>query len=61
MAAQRIDHVGIVVGGIDAVVARLRARGTELVGKVERHENVHRLCCVRDPGGTIAELAERIG
>jgi catechol 2,3-dioxygenase-like lactoylglutathione lyase family enzyme len=42
------------------VVARLRARGEELVGEVERYEDSYRLCYVRGPEGTIIELAEQI-
>jgi hypothetical protein len=44
-----------------AVVAGLRARGAELVGAVERCEDIYRLCPVRWPEGIIVELAERIG
>jgi catechol 2,3-dioxygenase-like lactoylglutathione lyase family enzyme len=46
---------------IDAVVASLRARGTELVGDVERYEDSYRLCYVRGPEGMIVELVEQIG
>jgi catechol 2,3-dioxygenase-like lactoylglutathione lyase family enzyme len=46
---------------IDAVVARLRARGAELVGDVERYEDRYRLCYVRGPEGIIVELAQQIG
>jgi catechol 2,3-dioxygenase-like lactoylglutathione lyase family enzyme len=44
-----------------ATLARLRARGAELVGQVERYEDIYRLCYVRGPEGIIVELAERIG
>ena len=56
-----IRHVAFAVDDIDAVVAGLRARGTELVGEVERYEDRYRLCYVRGPEGIIVELAERIG
>jgi catechol 2,3-dioxygenase-like lactoylglutathione lyase family enzyme len=49
------------VQDIDAVVARLRARGGELVGELERYEDSYRLCYVRGPEGIIIELAEQIG
>jgi hypothetical protein len=39
----------------------LQARGAELVGEVERYENIYRLCYIRGPEGIIVELAERIG
>ena len=56
-----IRHVAFAVEDIDAVVAGLRARGTELVGELERYEDSYRLCYVRGPEGIIIELAERIG
>ena len=59
--APGIRHVAFAVTEIDAVVARLRARGAELVGELERYEDRYRLCYVRGPAGIIVELAERIG
>jgi len=56
-----IRHIAFGVEDIDAVVARLRAHGTELVGELERYEDSYRLCYVRGPEGIIIELAERIG
>jgi catechol 2,3-dioxygenase-like lactoylglutathione lyase family enzyme len=56
-----IRHVAFAVDDIDDVVARLQARGAELVGEVERYENIYRLCYIRGPEGIIVELAERIG
>jgi catechol 2,3-dioxygenase-like lactoylglutathione lyase family enzyme len=56
-----IRHVAFAVEDIDAVVARLRARGAELVGELERYEDSYRLCYVRGPEGIIVELAEQIG
>ena len=56
-----IRHLTFEVDDIDAVVASLRARGAELVGEVERYEDIYRLCYVRGPEGIIVELAEQIG
>jgi catechol 2,3-dioxygenase-like lactoylglutathione lyase family enzyme len=56
-----IRHVAFAVEDIDDVVARLQARGAELVGGLENHEDVYRLCYLRGPAGIIVELAERIG
>lgn len=56
-----IRHVTFAVDDIDAVVASLRTHGGELVGEVERYEDIYRLCYVRGPEGIIVELAERIG
>jgi catechol 2,3-dioxygenase-like lactoylglutathione lyase family enzyme len=56
-----IRHVLFAVEDIDAVVAGLRARGSELVGELVRYEDSYRLCYVRGPEGIIVELAEKIG
>jgi len=56
-----IRHLAFAVDDIDDAVARLQARGAELVGEVERYEDIYRLCYVRGPEGIIVELAERIG
>ncbi|HWM54130.1 MAG TPA: VOC family protein [Solirubrobacterales bacterium] len=55
-----IRHLAFVVEDIDAVVAGLRARGTELVGELVRYGDSYRLCYVRGPEGIIVELAEPI-
>jgi catechol 2,3-dioxygenase-like lactoylglutathione lyase family enzyme len=59
--AAGIRHVTFAVEDIDAVLARLRARGTELVGELGRYEDRYRLCYIRGPEGIIVELAEQIG
>lgn len=56
-----IRHVAFLVEDIDAVVAGLRSRGTELVGELVRYEDSYRLCYVRGPEGIIVELAEKLG
>ncbi|HWE50443.1 MAG TPA: VOC family protein [Bryobacteraceae bacterium] len=56
-----IRHLAFAVQDIDAVVARLRARGAELIGELARYRDSYRLCYVRGPEGIIIELAERIG
>jgi catechol 2,3-dioxygenase-like lactoylglutathione lyase family enzyme len=55
-----IRHLTFAVDDIDAVVARLRTRGAEFVGEVERYGDSYRLCYVRGPEGIIVELAEQI-
>jgi catechol 2,3-dioxygenase-like lactoylglutathione lyase family enzyme len=59
--APGLRHVTFAVEDIDAVVARLRARGAELVGELERYKDSYRLCYIRGPEGIIIELAEEIG
>ena len=55
-----IRHVSFAVQDIHATVAGLRARGSELVGELERYENSYLLCYVRGPEGIIVELAQQI-
>ena len=59
--AAGIRHIAFLVEDIDDVVARLRARGAELVGELGRYRDIYRLCYIRGPAGIIVELAERIG
>ena len=59
--APGLRHLAFAVEDIDAVLARLRACGGELVGELVRYEDTFRLCYVRGPEGIIVELAERIG
>jgi len=56
-----LRHISFLVEDIDAVLARLRASGAELVGEVESYRDIYRLCYVRGPEGIIVELAEQIG
>lgn len=59
--APGIRHITFAVDDVDATVARLQARGAELVGELGRYEDSYRLCYVRGPAGIIVELAERVG
>jgi len=59
--AAGIRHIAFAVEDIDAVLARLRARGAELIGELGRYRDSYRLCYVRGPEGIIVELAEQIG
>ena len=55
-----IRRVMFAVDDVDDVVARLRGHGAELVGTVERYEDVYRLCYVRGPEGIVVGLAEEL-
>jgi catechol 2,3-dioxygenase-like lactoylglutathione lyase family enzyme len=59
--APGIRHLAFAVDDIDAVVAGLQARGSELVGEVVQYEQSFRLCYVRGPEGIIVELTQKIG
>ncbi|MBJ7332542.1 MAG: VOC family protein [Solirubrobacteraceae bacterium] len=56
-----IRHLTFAVDDVDEVLARLLARGAELVGTVENYEDIYRLCFVRGPAGIILELAQKLG
>jgi catechol 2,3-dioxygenase-like lactoylglutathione lyase family enzyme len=48
------------VESVDDTVARMRARGAELVGEVAQYEDKYRLCYMRGPAGIIVALAEEL-
>ena len=56
-----IRRIMFAVDDIDAIVARLRAHGAELVGEVAQYEDTYRLCYIRGPEGIIVGLAEQLG
>jgi catechol 2,3-dioxygenase-like lactoylglutathione lyase family enzyme len=56
-----IRRIMFAVDDIEDVLARLRARGAELVGEVTQYQNMYRLCYIRGPEGIIIALAERLG
>jgi catechol 2,3-dioxygenase-like lactoylglutathione lyase family enzyme len=58
--APGIRHLAFAVDDVDGVLAKLRARGAELVGELELYEDRYRICYVRGPAGIIIELAEEI-
>lgn len=55
-----LRHLAFAVDDIEAVLARLQARGAELVGELVNFEGSYWLCYVRGPAGIIVELAEKI-
>src|SRR6187200_726701 len=55
-----IRRIMFAVDDIDAVVGRLRAGGSELVGEVVQYEDSYRLCYVRGPEGIMVGLAEQL-
>jgi len=48
------------VDSIEDTIARLRAKGGELIGEVVQYEDVYRLCYMRGPAGIIVALAEEL-
>ena len=53
-------RVMFTVEDIDDTVARLEARGAELVGRVTRYEDAYRLCYIRGPEGILIGLAQEL-
>ena len=56
-----IRRIMFAVDNIDEVVARLLARGAELVGEVVQYEDTNRLAYIRGPEGILIGLAEQLG
>jgi len=55
-----IRHVAFVVEDIEAIVAKLKKKGTEIFGQIQNYEDSYKLCYVCGPEGIILELAEQI-
>jgi catechol 2,3-dioxygenase-like lactoylglutathione lyase family enzyme len=55
-----IGRIMFAVDDIDAVVARLRRHGAELVGEIAQYEEIYRLCYLSGPEGIVIGLAERL-
>ena len=53
-------RVMFAVDRLDAIVARLRARGAELIGEMQ-YGDTYRLAYIRGPEGIIVALAEQLG
>ena len=49
------------VDDIDETLARLRARGAQLVGEVVQYKEVYRLCYIRGPEGLLIGIAQELG
>ena len=54
-----LRRVMFAVDDIDDVIARMRARGAELIGEMQ-YEDTYRLAYIRGPEGIIVGLAEEI-
>ncbi|MEO2076609.1 MAG: VOC family protein [Bacillus sp. (in: firmicutes)] len=55
-----IRHICFAVEDLEAIVAKLKKRGTEIFSEIEQYEDSYKLCYVRGPEGIILELAEKI-
>ena len=61
MNALGFRHIAFQVDDIEAVVAKLKAKGMDVFGEVQNYQNVYKLCYCRGPEGIILDLAEKIG
>jgi catechol 2,3-dioxygenase-like lactoylglutathione lyase family enzyme len=55
-----IRHICFAVEDIEAIVAKLKRKGTEIFSEIQQYEESYKLCYVRGPEGIILELAEKI-
>jgi catechol 2,3-dioxygenase-like lactoylglutathione lyase family enzyme len=55
-----IRHITFAVEDLEAIVAKLKKNGAELVGEIQTYENTYKLCYIRGPEGIILELAEQL-
>jgi len=55
-----IRRIMFAVDEVDAVIARLRAQGAEVIGEM-RYGDAYRLAYIRGPEGIIVALAEQLG
>ncbi|MFC8688641.1 VOC family protein [Brevibacillus porteri] len=55
-----IRHIAFAVEDIEAIVAKLKKKGTEIFSEIKQYEESYKLCYVRGPEGIILELAEKI-
>ena len=55
-----IRHICFTVEDIEAIVAKLKKKGTEIFSDIQQYEESYKLCYVRGPEGIILELAEKI-
>ncbi|MET8203073.1 VOC family protein [Micromonospora taraxaci] len=55
-----IRRIMFAVDDVEDTIARLRGHGADLVGEVERYEDIFLLCYVRGPEGIIVGLAEEL-
>ncbi|WP_088070127.1 VOC family protein [Gottfriedia luciferensis] len=55
-----IRHICFAVEDIEAIISKLKMKGTEIFSEIQQYEESYKLCYVRGPEGIILELAEKI-
>jgi len=55
-----IRHIAFAVEDIEAIVAKLKKKGTKIFSEILHYEESYKLCYCSGPEGIILELAEKI-
>lgn len=55
-----IRHIAFEVEDVEALIAKLKKRGTEIFSEIYNYEDTYKLCYVRGPEGIILEVAEKV-
>ncbi|TRZ39737.1 VOC family protein [Niallia circulans] len=55
-----IRHIAFAVEDIEALISKLKTKGTYIFSEIQQYEESYKLCYVRGPEGIILELAEEI-
>jgi catechol 2,3-dioxygenase-like lactoylglutathione lyase family enzyme len=55
-----IRHIAFLVEDLEALVAKLKAKGAEIIGEIQTYGDSYKLCYIRGPEGIILDLNERI-
>ncbi len=58
--APGLRSIMFAVDSVDDTVARLRAKGAELLGEIAQYEDKYKLCYMRGPAAIIVALAEEL-
>ncbi len=58
--AAGLRSIMFAVDSVDDAVARLKAKGGQLIGEVVQYQNLYRLCYMRGPAAIIIALAEEL-
>lgn len=61
VTAPGFRHIAFEVDDLDAVVAKMKAKGMDVFSEIQNYENLYKLCYCRGPEGIILDLAEKIG
>lgn len=55
-----IRHIAFAVEDIEALIFKLKTKGTYIFSEIQQYEESYKLCYVRGPEGIILELAEEM-